>query len=315
MFGFIDYMLVKRVVETITDIPKDNVILFPKTVEYYQVQLTRLLETEQYTAAIKLLKFLLQCQGEDPQAQEEWKVLLEWLETQIVSHPELGDEAGADSEAQMLSQHVKDKAQNDQYYTKKLLDMLLQDTTTEHKFLALDQLVFIEHPHINDTLIRWVEKVDLHSLVQFKVLQTLKLREVDKQVNLHRKGEDITLNIQDTPLTYEDYPQSVHDVLKRVESISEIHHPALVYFAEQTWKTFLSYVYGASMYNQIVNCEQSEVNAWAAALHFISTETMLGPSNADEVFEMYDLADQHVFIWEKAYRYLKGFVDTAFRSN
>jgi hypothetical protein len=298
-------------VEPITDENKQNVILFPKTIEYYQVQLTKMLETERYSEAIDLLKFLLKCQGEDKQIYEEWKVLLEWLQTQFISLSDNQEEM--DTESGLLEKHVQSKINNDQQYTKKLLDMLLQETSTEKKFLALDQLVFIDHPQINDTLKRWVENVDLHAFVQFKVLQTLKLREVTGKVQMQRCGENVSLAIEDTPLTYEDYPKPICLVMNRVQQISEINHPALAYFAEQTWKAFLSYIYGTTMYYQIVQENESTVDVWAAALHSISIETMLGPSDVKETFEQYELSSDLHFQWEQAYRFIKNFVESAFR--
>lgn len=299
--------------EPITDSPhKDNVILFPKTVEYYQVQLTRLLESEQYFEAIELLKFLLQCQDDDSQTYEEWKVLLEWLQTQF-STLSGEDEEDNESEHEILGRQIKSKSSEDPQYTKKLLDMLLQETSPDKKFLALDQLVFIEHAQINDTLKRWVETVDLHPLVQFKVLQTLKLREVSGEVHMQRCGEEVKVLIEQTPLTYEEYPEPICKVMDCVQKVSEINHPALSYFAEQTWKTFLSYTYGTTMYFQILNQEDSNVDVWAAALHCISIETMLGPSEVKETLELYEISPELTFKWEKAFRFIKSFVDTAFQ--
>lgn len=298
-------------VEPITDSHKDNIILFPKTIEYYQVQLTRLLETEQYSEAIDLLKFLLQCQGDDVQTYEEWKVLLEWLQTQFTTLS--GEEDEEESETEILGQQVKKKANEDKEYTKKLLDMLLQETAPDKKFLALDQLVFIDHPQINETLRRWAETVDLHPLVQFKVLQTLKLREVTGNIHMHRCGEEITVKIEHTPLTYEEYPEPILKVMDRVQQISEVNHPALSYFAEQTWKAFLSYTYGTSMYFQIINEEESNTDVWAAALHCISIETMLGPSEVKGTLNLYEISAELIFKWEMAFRFIKSFIDSAFR--
>jgi hypothetical protein len=300
----------KKVVVSITE--KDNVILFPKTVEYYQVQLTRMLETEQYSEAIELLKFLLQCHKDDAQTYEEWKVLLEWLETQFstLSRDKENDD---ETETELLERHVKSKSHEDQLYTKKLLDMLLQDTSLDKKFLALDQLVFIEHPQINETLKRWVENVDLHPLVQFKVLQTLKLRDVVGEVHMQRGGEKVSLLIEETPLTYNEYPPPICEIMERVQQISEVNHPALAYFAEQTWKAFLSYIYGTAMYWKIVDQDKASIDVWAAALHYISIETILGPVDTEETFQLYGITKELSFRWEQAHRFIKNFVESAFR--
>lgn len=290
-----------------------NVVLFPKTIQYYQVRLTRMLETEQYAEAIQLLKFLLQCQGDDRRAFEEWRLLLEWLQTQFDALEDSDEASGEASEADMLAKHVQAKLESDQYYTKKLLDMLLTEESIEKKFIALDQLVYIDHPHINETLKRWIETVDLNPLVQFKVLQTLKLREVTGRVQMHRNGEEININVEDVPLHYEEYPQAIVAVLSRVQEVSEVNHPALSYFAEQTWKAFLSHIYGTVMYEQLAQMEGVTIDIWAAALHYISTETMLGLSETEDTFEWYGLSSDHLFQWEQAYRFFKQFIETAFQ--
>ena len=58
---------------------RNNVILFPKTHDYYQIELTRMLESERYGEAIALLQFLLTCDGEDARIREEGDALLQWL--------------------------------------------------------------------------------------------------------------------------------------------------------------------------------------------------------------------------------------------
>lgn len=290
-----------------------NVILFPKTIQYYQVRLTRMLETEQYAEAIQLLKFLLQCQGDDRRAFEEWRLLLEWLQTQLDALQDADEQSGDMSEADMLAKHVQARLDSDQYYMKKLLDMLLMEESIEKKFIALDQLVYIDHPNINDTLKRWIETVDLNPLVQFKVLQTLKLREVTGHIHMYRNGEKLEITIEDVPLHYEEYPQPIVAVLNRVQEVSEVNHPALSYFAEQTWKAFLSHIYGTLMYAQLSQMEGTAVAIWAAALHYIATETTLGLSEAEDTFELYGLSSDHLFQWEQAYRFFNQFIENAFQ--
>ncbi len=59
---------------------RDNIYLFPRMLDQYQIQLTRMLEAEQYEETKQLLRFLLQCQGQDPIHYSEWVNLLDWLE-------------------------------------------------------------------------------------------------------------------------------------------------------------------------------------------------------------------------------------------
>ena len=42
-----------------------NVYLFPNMLDHYQIQLTRMLEAEQFGEAKRLIRFLLGCRGQD----------------------------------------------------------------------------------------------------------------------------------------------------------------------------------------------------------------------------------------------------------
>lgn len=292
----------------------NNIILFPKTVEYYQFQLTRLLETESYAEASELLSFLLSCQADDNQTYEEWKSLLEFLHTSFSTELELEQEYEY-SEDDFIKQRVKEKLEEDQHYAKKMLDTLLQNPAMEKKMLALEQLSFLEHPQINETLKRWIENVDLHPLVQFKVLQTMKSRKVQGNTTMAKCGEEVKVDIQLTPLSFEEFPLPMQQILQRVRDISEVNHPALTYFSEQTWKEFLSYVYGTSLYQMLAETGETECNLWAAALYHVVIQTMLGTANENETKELYGIGKEMLFRWEQAVRYISNFVESAYRSH
>lgn len=305
-------------VKSISESTKDNVILFPKTVDYYQKELTRMLETERYEEAIQLLKFLVQCQGDDQRVDEEWKALLEWLQSAFpaenISQSDEEDDK-EETESELLRQHVKAKMEQDHNYAKKMLDKLLQDAPIEPKLLALDQLAYIEHPQINDTLKRWVENVDLHPLVQFKVLQTLKIRGVEDTLDIQKCGEEIRLSVAATPLTYEEFPPQLCRIMTLVRNVSEITHPALAYFVEQTWREFLCFVYGSSIYDQLLKQDSMEIRVWAAALHHVVSEAMTSVADEEEHHRLYDINGEQQLLWEQACRCLRSFMGTASRSN
>ncbi len=289
---------------------RDNVILFPKTVEYYQIQLTRLLESEQYAEAVRLLRFLLQCQADDHRTFEEWKMLLKWLETTFVESDESEEEA---TEGELYQRHIREKAANDPHYTKNLLEVLLEDPALERKMLALEQLIVIDHPQINDTLRRWAVEVELHPLVQFKVLQTLKIRGDKGVVQLEKCGETVHLDIQETPLEFDEFPASMSAILDKVKEISEIHHPALTYFAEQTWKEYLSYIYGSSKYENLKRIDSAMIPVWAAGLYHVVMETVLGAADESETRQLYGIAKSNAPQWKHAYRTLKNYLNPACR--
>jgi hypothetical protein len=306
-----------KVVKPITDSTKDNVILFPKTVDYYQIELTRMLETERYREAIDLLRFLLKCQGDDRRTHEEWKSLLDWLETTFPDGTDsvLSDDGADETEEDYLKQHVKARMEQDHQYAKKMLDMLLHDSSVEKKLLALNQLSFIDHPQINDTLKRWVENVDLHPLVQFKVLQTLKSRGMNGEAEIQKNGENVILSIERTPLNFDEFPQQMRRIMTLVANMSEVNYPSLSYFAQETWKDFLYYIYGTSIYYQLTHLgEDEEICVWAAALHHSVLESMTGSADERETASMYGLSEPWMFLWEQAYKMIKNFMDSAFRS-
>ncbi len=285
---------------------KDNIIIFPKTIEYYHLQLTRLLESERYAEAIKLLRFLLQCRSGDQQVQEEWQSLLDWL---MESFPEHADAENQDelTETDIQRISIKEKSE-DQQYTKKLLEMLLENPSMDKKILALEQLAFVEQPQINMTLKRWLESVDLHPIVQFKVLQTLKIRGMKDRVKVEKLNETLELPVQETPLGLQDYPQAIVMVYEKVKEVSEINHPALAYFAEHAWKEFLAVIYGTHDYLELSRLENTEIAVWAAALHYVVTDTMLGDASDSESLKAYGLNDSDWSDWDQAVRKIKFYM-------
>ncbi len=160
-------------------LPHENVILFPKTVEYYQYELTRLLEAERYAEAMKMLRFLLGCRSDDVTAREEWQSLLGWLQMMFpdmaLKNQDQPDEED-ESESDLLRQQMLAKGEQSEAYAQRLLESIRSQHAPDKLMLALDQLAFLEHPGIDETLTGWLEEEELHPLIQFKTLQTLKKR-------------------------------------------------------------------------------------------------------------------------------------------
>lgn len=63
----------------------NKIVLFPKTLDYYQIQLTVMLENERYVEAMDMLRFLPQCQGQDERHYDEWRASLEWSQAHFLS--------------------------------------------------------------------------------------------------------------------------------------------------------------------------------------------------------------------------------------
>ncbi|WNQ12926.1 hypothetical protein MJA45_07825 [Paenibacillus aurantius] len=294
---------------TIEQPNKDNVILFPKTIDFYQIELTRMLETERYGEAMNLLRFLLQCESGDPRADEEWAALLGWLET--MRPEETGDSAGEEpeeSETDMLSRAVKDKAEADSRYVDRLLQSLFSGTSVEKMLLALEQLTYAEHPGINAALIQWLRTAKLHPIVLFKGLQALKRRGAEGPVTFSRQGKIQQLDIEDTPLSLADFPPKFSEIIGRVQQISEVKEPTLSYFAEHTWADFLAFIYGSPAYDSLLSRSQDEMDVWAAALHAVIQESMQGGADVEEIREMYGITSENKDHWKQAYEVMQNFM-------
>ncbi|MFD0678844.1 MULTISPECIES: hypothetical protein [unclassified Paenibacillus] len=298
-----------------TEKPNDNVILFPKTVEYYQFELTRMLETERYGEAIRMLEFLLTCHNQDERIEDEWHALLQWLQTmfpdQIFPTPDSEEEEEL-SEADMFRQHLAVKERADSGYTERLLDLLKQPQSVENLLLALDQLAFLEHPEINKKLGEFITKQEQHPIIQYKVLQTLKLRGVTGPLKLSKQGETIVVDVEDTPVTFSDFPDPIGEIIERIQDMSQTVQPALAYFAQETWNEFLAYIYGTAQYRQMLRQEQACVDVWAAAFHFVLLEKVFNSGDKEEILDLYGITNDLVFQWEQAYRVMQSFASSTF---
>lgn len=303
------------------DVPRDNVVLFPKTIEYYQYELTKLLEGERYGEAIRLLRFLLACRVDDDRSREEWQSLLQWLEMMFPELTSMGlasMPAGLEGEEEvtesgLLRRSVQNKAKQQSDYAEKLLAMLDAGERSDKLQLALDQLAYLDHPRIDEALLGWLARETLHPLVQFKALQVLKLRGVKEQVKLMRGGEEVVLDIEDTPSGPDEFPWQIREMIARVQEISETTHPALSYFAQETWNEFLAFIYGTSTYAQLLRQEPGCVDVWASALHLMLLDKLFGGGNKEELLEMYGITSELEFQWEQAYRVMQQFAAVTFR--
>ncbi|NBI28806.1 hypothetical protein [Chengkuizengella marina] len=288
---------------------KKNIVLFPGTLQSYQNTLTTLLETEKYDEALKLLHYLLQCEGEDEETYKEWELLLEWLTTHTKTlqgdQKTDGDEEW--DEKKIINEQIQKKLLEDEDYTNKLLKMLMNESSIEKKWLALDQLVHIEDTQMNKTIINWFQNESLDPMLQFKALQTLKQRGAKGKISFHKLGEKLKVNIENTPIHFKDYPNVIVDVIHRVREVTETNDPIISTFAEQTWKEYLSYIYGTRCYIELTQLHNSAPCAYA--LHKISLEMTIGNINKEQLMQSYDLKKDDVLTMEKTYKNLKSYIE------
>lgn len=297
---------------------KENIVLFPKTLDYYQIQLTVMLESERYGEAIELLRFLLQCQGQEERHYEEWQSLLDWLEAAFpyaaqsaeADHASSGEEQDL-KEEDMARMLAKSKLEEDADYPDKLLRKVMNEPLSEATILALEQLSYLEGSHVDDTLINWLQQNAVHPLLQFRTLQTLKRRGAQGIVKLARSHEEAQIEIEAVPLQNDDFPPQVSQVMERVAEQTEVHEPTLYYFAQELWGQFIMSVYGSAEYRKLLEGEDALLDIWAGALHQMVSESLNGTRQEDETRVMYGITDGMRFQFEGAYRALKGFVKSS----
>ncbi|AHV98613.1 hypothetical protein [Paenibacillus sabinae] len=296
---------------------KENIVLFPKTLDYYQIQLTVMLESERYGEAIGLLRFLLQCQGQDERHYEEWRSLLEWLEAAFpyaVQDEYTGEPPANEEEMgaqEMARQMAKAKLQEDADYANKLLRRVMNEPLSEATLLALEQLSFFEGEEVDDALTEWVQKPGIHPILQFRTLQTLRRRGVQGAAHLRRGMESVEVDIEQVPLQDDDFPPQIAQVLERVAEQTETHEPTLYYFAQELWGQFIMSIYGSDAYNSILTGEDGVLDLWAGALHQTVSETLTGTRNEEETRAMYGITESMRFPFEQAYRMLNSFAGKA----
>ncbi|SEP07866.1 hypothetical protein SAMN05518670_5538 [Paenibacillus sp. OK076] len=292
----------------------NNIVLFPKTLDYYQIQLTVMLENERYGEAMDLLRFLLQCQGQEERHYDEWRALLEWLEAAFPHYgedlPEIREEREEEdiSEEDMARQHARSKLEQDDGYADKLLRTVMEEPLSEQTMLALEQLAYLERPEIDDSLTGWLKDKTLHPLLQFRVLQTLRRRGVQGNIAFTRGEEPVEVEIDTVPLRPEDFPIQIVQILERVADQTEVHEPTLFYFAQELWIQYVMAVYGTRDYMSMLEENDSMTDIWAAALHMTVADSLGGSHDEEDTRSMYAVTGAMRFRLEQAYRSMKQFV-------
>ncbi|WP_435164679.1 hypothetical protein [Paenibacillus glycanilyticus] len=280
--------------------------------DHYQIQLTRMLESEQYGEAKNLLRFLLQCRGEDERHYEEWGSLLTWLEMAFPGSEGAGTPSGADEEVGESEESFREQLLNppeqDEAYIKQVLYIMEHHPMIDQQILALERAAYIHSPEVDQVMLDWLTGSGgntIHPVVQFKALQCLKKRDISGIVMLDRMGEKVELDIEATPLALDDFPQPVIRILERVEAVTEADDPTLPHFARELWKESLQFLYGTSAYQWMQREDDETVDSYAAALHLTLLLTVYGSANDDDIREAYGITEPLRFRYEQACRTLR----------
>lgn len=299
---------------------KNKVILFPKTHDYYQIELTRMLESERYGEAIALLQFLLTCDGEDERIREEWDALLQWLVSAfpeaeraardlnmaegIASWPEsTPEEESEETEQDILRRQFQQKLNADGQYTERLFATLVEGEMDDRKLLILEQLAAAEDPGVDEALAKLLKEENLNSLLQFGILQVMKRRGMHGEIRFPRGQELLVVQIEDTPLDNSGFPEAAKAPAVRVNEAASVREPSLAYFAQEIWQQYLKHIYGSPSYEQLCGHGQEDSDAWAAALHFIVAR-MLRVDEEVEVKQLYGITNELRVQYELALRSL-----------
>ncbi|WP_246021287.1 hypothetical protein [Paenibacillus lentus] len=268
-----------------------------------------MLETERYREAVELLQFLLQCQGQEPRQYDEWQALLDWLNSAFPTfEKEEASEENPYAEEEMARQHAEAKLAEDHLYTEKLLYAVTERPLSEHTFLALEQLVYLNKPEVDEVLIRWVENTELHPLLQYRVLQTLHRRGKQGTLTLKRGGESVEIDVESVPLNPDQFPAPIQAVLERVGNETQVHDPTLFYFAQELWMQFIMAIYGTKDYQMLLSEEDAVIDIWSAALHLLVSESIPSGRNDEDIRTLYGITDDLRLKFEQACRSMRQFV-------
>lgn len=295
----------------------DNLVLFPKTLDDYQIELTRMLELEHYGEAKAMLAFLLRCRGVAEKHHTEWEMLLNWLgmmypeatpSEDANSEDENADEETDESEEDLVARSLSRRAKNDEAYVLQLLAEMRDDRDPERQLAVLGQLAYyIEQPDIVLAIRDWLTTSRVLPPVQFLALQVLRRLGATGEVILPKGRGTIAVEVQDTPLYFEQFSPGVTQVLERVQQTSEALDPTLAFFAEQFWKEFVQAVYGTPIYLSMLEDNDRNVDAWSAALHTLLQQKLHHQVDEAEIVELYGIAGDMIVLYEQALQCLQAY--------
>jgi hypothetical protein len=295
---------------------RGELILFPKTIDYYQIELTKLLEKEAYGEAIRTLEFLVECRTDDGRANEEWSTLLEWLRSEFPDAARAADGGDPEdeaygnepdvAEADLLRGRVTAKASRDKQYAKRLVESLSRGAP-EAQLHALEQLGHLEDESVAGALLKKLAEPQLHPFVAFKLLQTLAKLGIEGEATFAKPGEIVTVDIERTPSGPDRFPEPLPFVSDRVREMAEIDDPTIPVFAKQTWEEFLTYAYGSALYRGMHEMDEPALDVWASALHTAVAHAMYGGDVAEELQDRYGITESLLPAWESAYAALAKF--------
>ena len=174
--------------------------------------------------------------------------------------------------------------------------------------MALDQLAYLDRPEVDEALTEWLHQEELHPLLQYRVLQTLRRRGPVGTLAIERAGEKVEIDIESVPLKPDDFPPAVQEVPERVGEQTQVHDPTLFYFAQELWSQIVMGLYGGRDYRSLIDGDDTVIDIWAAALHQLVADSLPDGKTDEEIRALYGITDEHRLRFEQVSRSIRQVV-------
>jgi hypothetical protein len=294
---------------------KSNIVLFPASLDFYEKQLTSLIDQERYEEAYELCNWFMDISHLPPLYVKKIEALHTWL-SMLLPKNEWGDNwqsredetvDEAQDEQQLWLESVRTKSRNKPEYTSQLLTDLHQGSM-EKQIIALEQLAYMQDEGIAIAICHWLEQEARHPFLQFRALQSLKLQNQLGKISLPREQGSLSVMIEHTPLRIEQFPSNILLVLSLLQDRGEVEQLDFIEFATQTWHEFLIFHYGTLFYRSLTEMNVKSAAIWASALQVVIADQFLQDRDRIEILARYEIGQQQIADWQTAYSILLKFI-------
>ena len=113
------------------------------------------------------------------------------------------------------------------------------------------------------------------------------------------------MEISETPLELNEFPQSVNAILEKAISTLELIDVTMPHLAEELWVECLQCLYGTGSYKWMLEPDSSIEDCYAAALHHTIQLIVYGQVIDEEIRESYGITEEYRFRYEQAIRVIR----------
>ena len=103
------------------------------------------------------------------------------------------------------------------------------------------------------------------------------------EIQLERLGEPVVLDIEQTPLSMDEFPQVVLRVVERVELVTEVIDSSMPHFPRNYGKIACNVYTELWRINRLLKDDDDSVDCFAGALHQVLELSVYGRVNDDDV--------------------------------